>query len=384
MRTIYLDHSTTTPLAGSVREGMLPFLGEHFADPSSHHWMGRVSFEAMEDARNAVATLLHCHPSEIYFTSSGTESINLALLGAAQEIENGLGPGAEPHMIISAIEHLAVSRCAESLQKRGWKVTRIGCNDQGVVKLDHLESSLRESTKLISIMHVNHEIGTVQPIRHLRELCDQREIVLHTDACQSVGKLRCDLELLQVDMLSLSSHKMYGPKGVGALYVRNGIAIQPIIHGEYQESGLRPGMENVAGIAGLGQAARLAQDGQVDILDRLQTLADRFLNRLEQVLPSQVHLHGRRAERLPSILSLEFMGKSARGIVAKCPELCLGPVGHEGRSDSYLGMATTLAAMGVTPASADSTIRISLGWTTTDEEVDRAAEILAHAYESAS
>ncbi len=382
MRTIYLDYCSTTPVAGSVRDAMLPFLCEHFADPTSGHWMGRVAQEAIEDARASLATLLNCHPTEVFFTSGGTESNNLGLLGAAAELEAERESNDACHLIISAIEHECVSRCAELLQRRGWRVTRIGCDPQGVVKLDHIENALRPETKLISIMQVNHEVGTIQPIRELRELCDHRKILIHTDAVQAAGKLSCDVELLGVDLLSLSGHKMYAPKGVGALYVRSGVPIQPIACGEYQESGIRPGMENVPGIVGLGQAARLAMDGQGDILDRLHTLSDRFLNRLEGALQDRVQVHGRTSKRLPSILSLELKGKRAAEVVARCPELCVGPVGHDGRSDSYLGMATTLASMGVSPNAADSTLRISFGWTMTDQEVDQAAELLAHAYES--
>ncbi len=260
---------------------MLPFLSEHFGDPSSDHWMGRVAAEAIEDARNALATLLGCHPSEIYFTSGGTESINLGLVGFATELSNTEPELAEPHLIISAIEHLAVSRCAEELQRRGWRVTRIGCDQNGAIKIGHLESSIRNETRLISVMHVNHEIGAIQPIHEIADLCAGKNITLHTDACQSIGKLECDVSQLKVDMLSLSGHKMYAPKGVGALYVRSGVPIRSIGFGEYQERGIRPGMENVPSIVGLGQAARLAARGLGECADLLANLQDRFIHRIE-------------------------------------------------------------------------------------------------------
>ena len=380
MRTIYLDYCTTTPVAGSVRESMLPFLGEHYADPASNHWMGRVTHEAIEDARSAIATLLNCHPSEIFFTSGGTESANLAILGAAYEIDE-TNPEVAHHCIISAVEHLAVSKAAEILQKRGWRVTRVGCDAQGVIKLDHLESAIRPETKLISIMHSNHEVGTLQPVRQINDFIAGRGILLHTDACQSVGKIPCDVELLGVDMLTLSGHKMYAAKGIGALYVRSGVTIQSILHGEFQESGIRPGMENIANIAGLGQAARLAIDGLEDIGDRLATLRDRLIDRIEKAIPAIV-IHGRQSDRLPGIASIAFIGRRADDLIKRTPELCMGPVGHEGRPESYLGVATTLAAMGVSPKDAASTIRLSVGWNTTEEDIDRTAELLAHAYES--
>lgn len=383
MRSIYLDYCSTTPVAGSVREAMLPFLTEHFADPHSPHWMGRVAQEAIEDARGAVATLLNCHPTEIVFTSGGTESINLALLGAAHEIEMEDDCPDAPHMIISAIEHPAVSRCAEWLMNRGWRVTRVGCDSEGVLNCQQFEMAITEETRLVSVMHVNHEVGTIQPIREVADLCAGRNLVFHTDACQAVGKLDCDVEQLQVDLLSLSAHKLHGPKGIGALYVRSGIPIQPIFMGEYQESGLRPGMENVPSIVGLGQAVRLALQRTDEIGDRLAFLRDRFLQRLESMIGSGILVHGQCAKRMPGILSLALPGSKASALLQQCPELCTGPTGHEGRPDSCVGMAVTLAAMGIAPADATATLRLSFGWNTTEEEIDRAAEILAHAYETA-
>lgn len=384
MRSIYLDYSSSTPIAGSVREAMLPYFSEHYGDPSNDHWMGRVATEAIEDARSAVSSLLSCHPTEIYFTSGGTESINLGLIGFASEWNPDSDHVQPPHVIISAIEHLAVSRCAEELQRRGWRVTRIGCDRDGAIKLDHLEGSIRDETRLISVMHVNHEIGSIQPIEKIAEMCSGRNIVLHTDACQSIGKIHCDVERLNIDMLSLSGHKFYAPKGIGALYVRSGIPIRSIGFGEFQERGIRPGMENVAGIVGLGQAARLAVRGIQDSNDRLAILQDRFIHRLEALLPNRFDIHGRRTSKVPGLISLMIRGKSATDVLKKCPELCVGPTGHEGRVDSYLGMATTLAAMGVTPQEADSTFRLSFGWNTTEEDVDRAADLLTYAVESST
>jgi cysteine desulfurase len=388
MKSIYLDYQSTTPMAGSVREAMLPFLGEHFADPSSDHWMGRACQEAIEDARSCLATLIGCHPSEIVFTSGGTESNNLALLGAASQLarslplESGSSGVDRPHMIISAMEHMAVSKSAEWLQRHGWQVTRVGCDAQGSVSVDRVESALRPNTKMISVMHANHEVGTIQPIREISELCIGREVVLHTDACQSVGKIPVDVETLAVDLLSLTGHKMYGPKGIGALYVRNGVAIDPLLQGDWQEGGLRPGMENVSHIVGLGQAARLASQGLQEAADRLAMLRERLLDRLEQLLRKNLVVHGAKAERLPGTLSLVLPNCSAMDVLKRVPELCTGPLGHDGHPNSYLGMAPTLAAMGVDPSIAHATVRLSVGWNTTEDEVDRAADLLAEAIES--
>jgi cysteine desulfurase len=383
MYPIYLDYNSTTPMAGCVREAMLPYLGERFADPTTQHWLGRISREAIEDARGFVANLLNCESQEIIFTSGGTESVNLGLIGAARQIAKDCN-GTKPHLLISTIEHAAVSKTADWLEQNGWDVTRVGCNCQGVVRIDLIERALRPTTALISIMHSNHEVGTLQPIREISELIEGRPIIFHSDASQSVGKMECNVDRLGIDMLSLSGHKMYGPKGVGALYVRQGVELNSVLQGEWREFGLRPGMENVPDIVGLGQAARFIQKSQDDIQDRLAHLREYFMNRLEAGLGFQVSIHGEKAARLANTMSLVLPHRLAQQILLSTPELCLGPVGHQGNPESYHGLSNTLAAMGVMPQEAASTVRVSVGINTTESELDRAAELLIEAYDASN
>jgi cysteine desulfurase len=247
-----------------------------------------------------------------------------------------------------------------------------------------LETAIRPSTRLISVMHSNHEVGTLQPIQEIAEMIEGRSILLHSDAAQSIGKVECDVERLGVDLLSISGHKMYGPKGVGALYVREGVAVENILQGEWREHGLRPGMENVPDIVGLGQAARFIQKSLDDLHDRLAYLCDHFRNRLESALGFNLVVHGDKAARLPNTMSFVLPDRIANQILMSTPDLCLGPVGHQGNPESYHGLSTTLAAMGIMPRQAASTVRLSVGLNTTESELDRAADLLVDAYESSN
>ena len=379
MRTIYLDYNSSTPVAGSVRDAMQPFLGDFFADPSSSHWLGRASQEAVEDSRASVAKLLGCHPSEMIFTSGGTESINIALLGSAAQIASQLPSNAPRHLIISAIEYSAVTQCAEYLQQQGWGLTIVGCDKNGVISLDDVENAIRPATRLMSIMHSNHQIGTIQPIAQISELCRSRDIIIHTDASQSVGKIRTLVEELNVDLLSFSGHKMYAPKGIGGLFVRAGVPLQPIMYGEGHESGLRPGTRNVPHIVGIGHAARLIDTALQDGADRMVELRDRFLARLEFELNHSVVVHARQAERLPNTLSLELPNMKAEQLLRHLPEICLGPVLDRDLDSNTCSRNPTLRALGLKADSGQRTIRVSVGWQTTEEDVDRAAEMIAGA-----
>ncbi len=382
MRTIYLDYNSSTPVAGSVREAMQPFLGDFFADPSSSHWMGRASHEAVEDSRACVAKLLGCHPSEMVFTSGATESINLAILGSAAQISSQLPTNAPRHLIISAIEYPVVAQCAEHLQQQGWSVTAVRCNSHGVISVDEFEAAIRPATRLVSIMHANHQIGTIQPIARIAEICHSRDIVVHTDAAQSMGKIRCSVEELNVDLLSFSGHKMYAPKGIGGLYVRSGVPLQPIMFGEGNEGGLRPGARNVPHIVGLGQAARLIDAALQDGADRMVELRDRFLARLEFELNQPIVVHANQAERLPNTLSLELPFLKSEQLPRVLPEICLGPSVDRDLEPHLPSQNPTLRALGLTAEQGQRTIRVSLGWQTTEEDVDRAAEMIAGAVDA--
>lgn len=383
MRTIYLDYCTSTPVAASVRECMLPFLNEFYGHPTSSHWFGRASQEAIEDARSNVASLLGCHPSEIIFTSGGTESANLGLLGVAKAVTKNIG-NLTPHLIISKLEHPCVRQCAAHLEKLGWKVTRIGCDRTGVVCLDQLDAAIDDSTRIVSVIHGSHRIGTLQPIDKISEICHERDILLHTDAAQTVGKVDCDVDHLGVDLLSLSGHKIYAPKGIGVLYVRTGIPIETILFGEGCEAAIRPGTANVPHIVGLGQAAKLAKAGLESSSDLTSQYRDRFHHQLEYMIGKPIVIHGLKAERLPGLLSIELPGVPADRIQQMLPEICFAPSafygGHCARNGKTLN--PTHAALGLSQESSANTLRVSFGWTTNEEDLQQAVQMIATAYES--
>ncbi len=379
MRSIFLDFSTTTPIAASVRESMLPFLGELFGHPSCNHWLGRAADEAIEDARCNVSTLLGCHPSEIVFTSGGSESVNLGLLGVARAIASSLPE--RPHLICSVLEHAAVRQTAARLEREGWVVSLVGCDDRGVVRVEEFERNLRPSTRLVSIIHASHQIGTIQPIEQIAELCHQHDVLLHTDAAQTVGKIDCQVDNLGVDLLSFSGHKFYAPMGIGGLYSRLGVPIESILYGEGSEAGLRPGTPNVAAIVGLGQAAKLAQAGLVSSIDRVSSLRDRMHAQLEVLIGRRLKIHGDGANRLPGILSCELPGVTAEALQRRLPEICFGPsIPCNGRARSPVD--NTLAALGLSEQQIANTLRISIGWPTSEDEIQRAIHLIASAYES--
>ena len=381
MRSIYLDYSTTTPVAASVRERMLPFLSEFYGHPSSNHWYGRAAQEAIEDARCNVAALLACHPSEIVFTSGGTESVNLGLLGVARAITRNI-PELVPHFITTSLEHTCVRQCASQLEREGWQVSVLGCDPNGLVRVDELKAAVRENTRLVSVIQASHRIGTIQPIEAIAEVCRERDILLHTDAAQAVGKVDCSVESLGVDMLSFSGHKIYAPKGIGVLYIRLGVPIEPILFGEGCEAGIRPGTANVPHIVGLGQAAKLAHAGLQSTIDGISSLRDRFHRQLESMIGRIVPVHGLAVPRVPGILSLELPGVSAEAIHQRLPEICFGPaIPTNGRTCGRV-VNPTHAALGLTEQQSSNTLLISLGWTTSEDELQRAAHLIAAAYES--
>ncbi len=381
MRSIYLDYSTTTPVAASVRDRMMPFLSEFYGHPSSSHWYGRAAQEAIEDARSNVASLLDCHPSEIIFTSGGTESVNLGLLGVARAVTRNI-PELVPHFITSSLEHTCVRQCAQQLEREGWQVSFVGSDRNGVIRVSELEKAIRNNTRLISIIHASHRLGTIQPIEDVAELCRERDILLHTDAAQSVGKVDCNVDHLGVDLLSFSGHKMYAPKGVGVLYTRLGVPIEPILYGEGCEAGIRPGTANVPHIVGLGQAAKLAQAGLKSTIDGISELRDRFHRQLESMVGRIIPVHGVEARRVPGLLSIEMPGVSAEALHQRLPEICFGPfVPSNGRTHGRVANPTH-SAIGLTEQQSANTLLVSIGWTTSEDELQRALHLIAAAYEA--
>ncbi len=376
MRIIYLDYNATTPVAPSVFEAMQPFFTEHYGNPSSDYGLGHACREAIEDARGKVAVLLGADRDEIVFTSGGTESNNLAICGTMLQ---GV-PGLAGHLVISAVEHPAVVEPAKYLERLGFDLTVVGCDSRGLVNPAKVEAALRPDTRLVSVMHANNETGVIQPLREISEICREHRVLLHTDAAQTVGKIGALVDELGVDLLSVAGHKLYAPKGIGALYVRRGVRLEPVLHGAGHESGLRPGTENVASIVGLGQASMLAFRSLEESVRRLEMLRDRLLAQLSEAIGEKLTVNGRKAPRLPNTLSVNFPDVAARDMLARLPELCVstGSACHSG----IPGMSPTLAAMRLDPDEARGTVRISVGWFTSEEEIDRAASLLIGAWES--
>jgi cysteine desulfurase len=370
MLRVYLDNNATTPLAPEVFEAMKPYWLEDYGNASSIHWYGQRAKAATETAREQVARLLNARPSEIVFTSGGTEADNAALVGVVEAAR-----GEAKHIITTAIEHHAVLHTAKALEKRGVSVTYVRVGSSGVVDPADIARAIRPETVLISVMYANNELGTIQPLEEIGRLARQHDIYFHTDAVQAVGKIPVDVEKLDVDLLSLSAHKLYGPKGVGALYVRKGTILRPLLHGGHHERDRRPGTENVPGIVGLGKAAELARGLMAGDAMRLAGLRDR----LEEGLLSRVPLvsvNGDRQRRLPTTSNLSFdyiegegfvIAMDLRGIACSTGAAC---------SSGSLEPSHVLSAIGKTPDQARASIRFSLGRFNTSEEIDYALEIV--------
>lgn len=366
--SVYLDHAATTPVAPEVLEAMLPYFQEYWGNPSSIHRYGRQASEGVEQGRAALATLLNCTPKEVYFTGGGTEADNLAIFGAARAREEK-----GRHIITSTIEHHAVSHSCEALQKRGWEVTYLPVDSDGLLDPVDVRRALRPDTVLVTIMHANNEVGTLQPIADIGAICREAGVWFHTDAVQSVGHLPTRVNELNVDMLSLSGHKLYGPKGVGALYIRRGVRITPQIFGGGHERGMRSGTENVPGIVGLGRAAELALAEMASEAVRQANLRDRLLDGLITRIPD-AFVTGHRRQRLPNNASVivkyiegeaQLLRLDAVGIAASSGSAC---------TSGSLDPSHVLLAMGVPVAFAHGSIRFSLGRGTTEEQIDYVLE----------
>ena len=366
---VYLDYNATTPVAAEVLEAMLPYLTEHFGNPSSSHAYGEKAAQAVRAARASVASLLGAAADEIVFTGSATEANNLALLGVARALT-----GAKRHLVVSAVEHPAVIEPALHLQSAGWELSVIPVDAYGRVDPAEVAAALRPDTALVSIMHANNEVGTIQPVAEIAAITRARGIVLHTDAAQSAGKIALDVAALGVDLLTLAGHKFYAPKGVGALYVRRGTPIAPIQFGAGQEHGMRPGTENVPQMVGLGAAARLARERLPAATQKLRSLRDALHQRLSAAVPGLM-LNGHPSERLPTTLNVSFPGISGRALLARVAAWVAASVGSACHSDADT-VSGVLAAMGCDAHRAAGAVRLSVGWMTTPEEIEAAAAAL--------
>ncbi len=368
LRRIYLDHAATTPLHPEVREAMLPCLGERFGNPSSIYGEGREARKAVEQARSQVAEALGAEPDEIYFTSGGTEADNLALLGAARARGGG-------HIVTTAIEHHAVLEPCHYLERMGYQVTLLPVDGKGLVDPGEVRKAITPSTFLVSVMHANNEIGTVQPIEEVSAVCREAGVYLHTDAVQTLGALDESVDGMGVDLLSVSAHKLYGPKGTGCLYARRGTKLEGILLGGGQERKMRSGTENVAGIVGLGVAMALAASERIRISERILSLRERLIDGILERVP-YTSLNGDRERRLPNNANFLFDYVEGEAICLKLDlEGIAASTGSACSSES--GEAShVLLALGIPREKAHGSLRLTLGRENTPEDVDYVLEKL--------
>jgi len=371
MAPIYLDHNATTPVAPEVREAMLPYLGERFGNPSSGDRAGQVARDAVERARAQVAALIGGEPQEIVFTSGGTEANNLALVGHLRALAAD-----RPHVVASAIEHPSVLEPLRALRREGVETTLVSPRRDGRLDPDEVVAAMRPETALVTIMHSNNELGTLQPVAEVVAEARRRGVRVHTDAAQSVGKVPLDAALLGVELLSLAGHKLHAPKGIGALWIRPGTPVAPLLHGGGQEGGLRPGTEPVPGAVGLGAACELVARGLIANGRRLGVLRDRLEVGLTANV-ADVQVNGAGAPRLPTTSHLSFLGIDGARLLAATPEIAAstGSACHTGDDHP----SPVLAAIGATSAAARGALRLSLGRDTTETDIERAIEILTAA-----
>jgi len=365
---IYLDYNATTPVDPLVAEAMGPFLTGFFGNPSSTHAEGRKAKSALEEARVRVAGCLGCPPSEVVFTSGGSESNNLAIRGLVEARGGG-------HVITSVVEHPAVLEVVLALEIEGRiALSLVGVDRFGRVDPEAVAAELRDDTVLVSLMLANNEVGTLQPVREVAALCHEHGVAIHTDAAQAIGKVPVNVNDLGVDLLSVAGHKLYAPKGIGALYIREGIEIEPQIRGAGHEQGRRAGTENVLLVVGLGAACEVADGEDAAEAKRLASLRDRLLALLRESFPDLV-AHGDPEHRLPNTLSVAFPGHDASGLLDSLADELAASAGSACHSGATM-ISYVLHAMGVDAEIARATIRLSVGRFTTEEEIDRAAGLI--------
>ena len=371
MKTVYMDYSATTYVKPEVLEEMLPYFTEKFGNPSSFYEISRVTSRAVTEGRDKVAKALNCEPSEVYFTGGGSEADNWALKGIASAYKNKGN-----HIITTKIEHHAILHTCEYLEKNGYEVTYLDVDEEGFIDLEQLKNAITDKTILVSVMFINNEIGTIEPIKEIGKICHERGVLFHTDAVQAVGHVPIDVKELNIDLLSLAGHKIYGPKGIGALYIRKGVRIHNLIHGGGQERGRRAGTENIAGIVGLGKAIELATSNIEEESKRLSKLRDRLIEGLLKIphtrlngpkdgskrSPANVNVCFRFIEGESILLSLDF-----EGICASSGSAC---------TSGSLDPSHVLLAIGLPHEIAHGSLRLSLGAGSTDEEVDYILEKL--------
>lgn len=363
---IYLDYNATTPISPEVAEEMLPYIQAHFGNPSSSYAIGRFNKEAIEKARMQVANLIAASPEEIIFTSGGTESNNHAIRGAVfANLHRG------KHVITSRVEHPAVTEVCKFLEKQGYEITPLPVDSFGKVNPEDVEKSIRPDTVLISIMHANNEVGTIQSIAEIGAIAKENNTVFHTDAAQSVGKIETDVNETGVDLLSIAGHKLYAPKGIGALYIRNGVKLENLIFGAGQERGLRPGTENIPYIVALGKACELAKENLEPNSQQMFQMRQRLLIGLKEKCRTAIKLNADLENCLPNTLSIAFENVDAHTLASLVSKKVLFSTGSACHADS-VEISPVLKAMQVNPRTAAGTVRLSTGKYTTIEEIDYA------------
>lgn len=361
MKPIYLDYNASTPIHPRVAEVMRQSLDSAYGNPSSPHWAGVPAHDMLDKARGQVAALLGCQPREIVFTSGGSEANNAAIKGTffAQGLEHA-------HIITTAVEHPATIQPCRHLERFGAKITLLRVDSTGRIDPDDLRKNITPDTMLISIMHANNEVGTIQPIRECANIAHEHGILFHTDAAQSVGKLSTQVDELGVDLLSIAGHKLYAPKGIGALYIRDGVELEPLIHGAGHESGRRAGTESALLTTALGEACSLAAD--LSPMQQVRALRDRFWQELQKRFGNRVVLNGNPEHRLPNTLNVSFPNKVGAEILASLSGVAAstGSACHADRIE----LSPVLEAMGITPAVGMGALRFSLGRETSEEDID--------------
>jgi cysteine desulfurase len=384
MNRVYLDYNATTPVEPEVLDAMLPYFSGEFGNAASIHTPGQRARAAVETAREQVAVLIGARPQEIVFTSGGTESDNHAVFGvlgaAFLPVSSARNADSFPHIITTAIEHEAVLNVCQALEKSGVRVTYLATDREGQIDLDALQRDIRPETVLITIMHANNELGTVQPLEEIGRIAKDRDIYFHTDAVQSAGKVPIEVTKLGADLLSLSAHKFYGPKGIGALYIRSGTRLRQLLYGGHHQRGFRPGTENVAGIVGLGKAAEIARASLAADARRVSSLRDK----LEQGLLARVphaRVNGSAAPRTPNTTNLVFPGIEGEALLIALDLKGLACSTGAACSSGAVEPSHVLTAIGLPPEEARASLRFSLGRGTTEQEIDFALQVVPAAVE---
>ncbi|PWK15944.1 cysteine desulfurase NifS [Tumebacillus permanentifrigoris] len=364
MRSIYLDHAATTPVREEVIEAMVKVLRENYGNPSSIHQFGRPSRKLIEEAREKVAKAINADPREIIFVGSGTEADNLAILGSARANKKKGN-----HLITTSVEHHAVLDAFKALEKEGFEVTYLPVDGEGRISVADFKNALRDNTILVSVMHANNEVGTIMPVEEIGAICREKKILFHVDAVQAVGKIPVDVTQINCDFLALSGHKIYGPKGIGVLYMRRGVRTQPLYHGGGQERKLRPGTENVPNIVGLGVAIELAVAEMETESPRLAKLRDKLIDGVLSTIP-ETRLNGPREGRLPHNANISIVYVEGEALLLTCDMKGMSCSSGSACTSGSLDPSHVLMAMGLSHTIAHGSLRLSLGHSTTEDDID--------------